>query len=132
MVEYIVVVFFSVLLLAAALYDPNAADSDDTFKNFEYAKNYQGRRLNAVQAVQAVIKDNYNGYSYAMSLSEYPDYLPLQEQRQALNDFNTQLDDLNGLKDDAANFVSQNVPPSLDSFSFPLDLPPDFSDISPF
>lgn len=132
MVEYIVVVFFSVLLLAAPLYDPGAADSDDTFKNFEYAKNDQGRRLNAVQAVQAVIKDNYNGYSYAMSLSEYPDYLPLQEQRQALNDFNAQLDDLNGLKDDAANFVSKNVPPSLDSFSFPVKLPPDFSDISPF
>lgn len=72
MVEYIVVVFFSVMLLLAPMYDP---DSDDkTFENFEYAKrkNAAGRNLNSIEVVQAVIKDNYSGYSYAVSLSEYP------------------------------------------------------------
>jgi hypothetical protein len=132
MVEYVVVVFFSVLLLAAPLYDPGDPDADDTFKNFDYATGQGGKRLNAVQAAEAVIKDNYRGYSYAMSLSEYPDYLPLQEQQQALNDINDQLNDLNDLKDDAADFVDNNLPPSLPSYSFPVDIPPDFSSISPF
>lgn len=72
MVEYIVVVFFCLMLLLAPLYDPG--DGDDGFKNFDYAKkkNAAGRNLNAIEALREVVKDNYSGYSYAVSLSEYP------------------------------------------------------------
>lgn len=72
MVEYVVVVFFGLLLLLAPLYDPDG--DDDTFASFEPAtrKNAAGRNLNAIEVVGAVIKDNYAGYTYAMSVSEYP------------------------------------------------------------
>lgn len=72
MVEYIVVVFFSLMLLLAPLYDPDSGD--ESFKDFKYAKqkNAAGRNLNAIEALREVIKDNYSGYSYAVSLGEYP------------------------------------------------------------
>ena len=124
MVEYIVVVFFSVLLLAAPLYDPDSGD--DTFKDFDYAKeaNSNGRKLNAVQAVQRVMQDNYNGYSYAMSLSEFPNELPLSAQAAQLQGVRDQLALVNGGEGSAvSNFVSSNLTPSFSAFSFP-SVPP--------
>jgi len=102
MVEYIVVVLFAVLLISAPLYEPGESD----FENFEYA-NPQARTdipkgLNSIEVVRAVIQDNYRGYSYAISLSEYPDYLPLENQVAQINQGLTQLE---GGVDEAKKFV---------------------------
>ncbi|GMR08486.1 MAG: hypothetical protein BMS9Abin26_1491 [Gammaproteobacteria bacterium] len=121
MVEYVVVVFFFVLLLAAPIYDPDDPNGDDTFKDFEYAKrkNAAGRNLNSIEVVREVLQDNYNGYTFALSISEYPDYLPLQEEQQMLYDLNDQLQDINNIKEGAVDFVKNNLPPSLPSIGLP-------------
>ena len=143
MVEYIVVTFFSVMLLLAPLYDPDddygrhaSLEGDTTFEGFKYANPGADdsdipQRMNSIEVVQAVIQDNYKGYSYAVSLSEYPDYLPAEDLADSINDLTDSLNSLNDIQEDTISLVEDNIPPSLDSLEFP-EFPPEIEISSDF
>ena len=120
MVEYIVVVLFAVLLISAPLYEPGKPD----FESFEYAnprtRTDIPKGLNSIEVVRAVIQDNYRGYSYAVSLSEYPDYLPLEDQVAQINEG---LDQLNNGVVEAKNFVSSLGQFQAPNIGFPTGKP---------
>ena len=135
MVEYVVVVFFSVMLLLAPLYDPD----DGAFESFGYANpggkadyDHVADNLNAIEVVQAVMQDNYRGYSYAMSLSEYPDYLPGEAEANALQ---AKLDEFADLESQVTDIIdlsgidADDVPSLADLF--PPDIEIDPSSLNP-
>jgi len=47
---------------------------------------------NAIELLENAVSKNYQGYSYAVSLSEYPDYLPANKLNQAGQDAAALLD----------------------------------------
>lgn len=120
MVEYIVVVLFAVLLISAPLYESGSSD----FEDFEYAnprtRTDIPKGLNSIEVVRAVIQDNYRGYSYAVSLSEYPDYLPLEDQVTQINDG---LDKLDQGVVEAKNFVNGLSQFQAPNIGFPTGKP---------
>lgn len=99
MVEYIIVVSFGVLVLVAG---------DDV-----------------ILRLRDVIRNNYDGYSYAVSLSEYPDAGNSLEYRAMLEDQGVPEETIDYLTDDPTDMVNELLDeylfssvPGLEGFDF--------------
>lgn len=91
MVEYLVVTGMLLTAMMAPVYDGQTA----------------------IEALEAAYQDNYEGYSYAVSLSEYPDYLPANELEDAAD---KAIEDIENLVDFDPSDIS--VPTSISTPSF--------------
>ena len=77
----------------------------------------------AVQAAMEALQDNYRGYSYAVSLSDYPDARDEDELRDLLLEQGVPVDEIEHFADDPEAFMTDLVPYDLSS-------PPDVGDFA--
>ena len=98
-VEYVIVVVFGILVLTT------------------------GPGRDAIEMVMDAMKDNYRGYSYAVSLSDYPDADDDDLFRAMLIDQGVPVEEVELLADDPQEFMDEISP-------FDFDSPPGIAEIT--
>lgn len=122
MVEYVIVVSFGILVLTTKI-DPLPTES--VGEGLPAPDLCDGApQCSVMEQLANAIRNNYEGYSYAVSLSDYPDYDNFVQLRVALEDADVPEEMIDYHTDNPRDFIME----ILDQYAIPL---PVLEDISP-